>query len=110
MRHARCNRRGRQGDSPMMTPTVHVLPLPTLRERAQKVRSILGDARRGLARVGGLAQLDAALDATESLLPGLMDRADRRDAMMAIVRRLRPLDRARLKFRVMSRGALPRAL
>jgi hypothetical protein len=111
-RHARCKRRRarcqREKETTMTTFTIHALPLPVLRDRARKVRSILGDARRGLARVGGLSQLDAALDATESLLPGLMDRAAR-DATMDIVRRADRTGRGRLKHAVMARHALPRA-
>jgi hypothetical protein len=90
--------------------TVHALPLPALRERARHVRRLLSEARRGLGRVGGIAQLDAALDATEKLLPGLMDRADRRCTTMAVVRRLRVDERLRLKRAVRDREALPRAV
>ncbi len=91
-------------------PTIDVLPLSTLRQRALEVRGILRAARRRLGAVGGLAQLDAALDATEALLPGLMDRTDRRLPLVALVRRLRPTDRAALKRAARSGGAIDRTL
>lgn len=91
-------------------PTVDILPLATLRHRAHEVHAILRAARRRIGAVGGLEQLDAALDATEELLPGLMDRTDRRQPLIAIVRRLRPADRAALKVAARSGEALDRAL
>ncbi len=91
-------------------PTVDVLPLTILRQRAHQVRDILRAARRRIGAVGGLAQLDAALDATEDLLPGLMERTDRQQPLIALVRRLCPADRAALKLASRSGGALDRAL
>lgn len=75
-------------------PKAHV-SLSTLHGRARDARMLLRNARRHVASVEGMRVVDAALDETERLVPGIMDRAD--DALLAAVRRLRVADRVALR-------------
>lgn len=80
------------------------LSMSTLHGRARDARMLLRNARRHVASVEGLCLVDAALDETERLVPGLMDRAD--DELLSAVRRMRTADRAALRSALTSGGDL----
>lgn len=90
--------------------TVDMLPMNTLKQRIFQAKRVLRDARRHVAAVGGLEQLDAALDATEVLLPGLLERPQGCAPPLATVRRLRHADRVALKAALLRGGAIARHL
>ena len=71
------------------------LSLSTLHGRARDARMLLRNARRHVGSVEGLCLVDAALDETERLVPGLMDRSG--DELLAAVRRMRTADRTALR-------------
>ena len=78
--------------------------LSTLHGRARDARMLLRNARRHVGSVEGLCLVDAALDETERLVPGLMDRSD--DELLAAVRRMRTADRTALRSALTSGGDL----
>jgi hypothetical protein len=82
--------------------------MATLHGRARDARVLLRDARRHVASVEGLQLVDAALDETERLVPGVMDRSD--DELLAAVRRMRAADRAALRSLLAGGGDLSPAL
>lgn len=81
----------------MPTTTIDELPLPKLRARARTATCLLRTARRHLASVDGMVVLDAALDQTERLLPGLLQPSAHAPEHVALVMRLRPADRIALR-------------
>jgi hypothetical protein len=85
-----------------------LLSMATLHGRARDARVLLRDARRHVASVEGLQLVDAALDETERLVPGVMDRSD--DELLAAVRRMRAADRAALRSLLAGGGDLSPAL
>jgi hypothetical protein len=80
-----------------MPTTIDELPLPKLRSRARTATQLLRSARRYLASVDGMVVLDAALDRTERLLPGLLHPKAHAPEHVAMIKRLRPADRIALR-------------
>jgi hypothetical protein len=91
----------------MRTPTIDELPLGKLRARARTATDLLSAARRHLASVDGFVVLDAALDTTERLLPGLLRPVRHAPEHVAAIARLRHADRIALRDVLTQGGDFP---